>query len=96
MPTAVEIVILEIILSTHLYINVNEYYLFQNEGMIKAFLDRTLKSRLGIRMLAEHHLALHREKVGLILKLWNIQYKIVNDVLVLRLSCYMGGVQLKI
>ena len=41
----------------------------QNEGMIKAFLDRTLKSRLGIRMLAEHHLALHREKpnhVGII------------------------------
>jgi hypothetical protein len=35
-------------------------------------------------MLAEHHLALHSEKVGLILKLWNIQYKIVNDVLVLR------------
>ncbi|XP_052074373.1 3-methyl-2-oxobutanoate dehydrogenase [lipoamide] kinase, mitochondrial-like [Mytilus californianus] len=34
----------------------------QNEGMIKAFLDRTLKSRLGIRMLAEHHLALHSEK----------------------------------
>ena len=38
--------------------------LFQNEGMIKAFLDRTLKSRLGIRLLAEHHLALHSEKVG--------------------------------
>lgn len=41
----------------------------QNEGMIKAFLDRTLKSRLGIRMLAEHHLALHSEKpnhVGII------------------------------
>ena len=47
----------------------NEYYLFQNEGMIKAFLDRTLKSRLGIRMLAEHHLALHSEKVGLILQI---------------------------
>ncbi|KAH9425657.1 hypothetical protein DERP_004873 [Dermatophagoides pteronyssinus] len=31
----------------------------QNEDMIRQFLDRTLTSRLGIRMLAEHHLALH-------------------------------------
>lgn len=27
--------------------------------MVRQFLDRTLTSRLGIRMLAEHHLALH-------------------------------------
>lgn len=41
----------------------------ENEEIIKSFLDRTLKSRLGIRMLAEHHLALHSEKpnhVGII------------------------------
>ncbi|KAF7496677.1 [3-methyl-2-oxobutanoate dehydrogenase [lipoamide]] kinase [Sarcoptes scabiei] len=31
----------------------------QNEDMVRQFLDRTLTSRLGIRMLAEHHLALH-------------------------------------
>ncbi len=31
--------------------------------MVKTFLDKTLTSRLGIRMLAEHHLALHDEKV---------------------------------
>jgi [3-methyl-2-oxobutanoate dehydrogenase (acetyl-transferring)] kinase len=40
-----------------------------DEGLIKAFLDRTLTSRLGIRMLAEHHLALRDEKpnhVGII------------------------------
>ncbi|BFZ18616.1 hypothetical protein BsWGS_21655 [Bradybaena similaris] len=40
-----------------------------DEGLIKTFLDRTLTSRLGIRMLSEHHLALHDEKpnhVGII------------------------------
>ncbi|KAH9400293.1 hypothetical protein TYRP_001854 [Tyrophagus putrescentiae] len=31
----------------------------QNEELIRQFLDRTLTSRLGIRMLAEHHLALN-------------------------------------
>ena len=31
--------------------------------MIRLFLDRTLTSRLGIRMLCEHHLALRDEKV---------------------------------
>lgn len=31
--------------------------------MIQLFLDRMLKSRLGIRLLVEHHLALHDEKV---------------------------------
>jgi [3-methyl-2-oxobutanoate dehydrogenase (acetyl-transferring)] kinase len=31
-------------------------------GMIKRFLDRTLTSWLGIRLLAEHHLALHEEE----------------------------------
>jgi len=30
--------------------------------MISDFLDRTLTSRLGMRILAEHHLALHNEK----------------------------------
>ena len=31
--------------------------------MVKTFLDKLLTSRLGIRMLCEHHLALHEEKV---------------------------------
>ncbi|CAH1801471.1 unnamed protein product [Owenia fusiformis] len=41
----------------------------RDEQMVKNFLDRTLTSRLGIRMLAEHHLALHDERpnfVGII------------------------------
>ncbi|KAK3084269.1 hypothetical protein FSP39_010860 [Pinctada imbricata] len=33
----------------------------KDESMIKGFLDRMLKSRLGIRMLVEHHVALHDE-----------------------------------
>jgi len=33
----------------------------RDEGLVKEFLDRTLCSRLGIRMLAEHHIALHQE-----------------------------------
>lgn len=33
-----------------------------DETMIRTFLDRTLTSRLGIRMLCEHHLLLHDEK----------------------------------
>lgn len=35
--------------------------------MIKNFLDKTLTSRLGMRLLCEHHLALHEEKVKVIL-----------------------------
>ena len=35
----------------------------QDEAIVKAFLDRTLTSRLGIRMLCEHHLSLQDEKV---------------------------------
>ncbi|GAB1604579.1 3-methyl-2-oxobutanoate dehydrogenase [lipoamide] kinase, mitochondrial-like [Argonauta hians] len=41
----------------------------KEDNLIKIFLDRTLTSRLGIRMLAEHHLAMHEEKpnhVGII------------------------------
>ncbi|ESO95382.1 hypothetical protein LOTGIDRAFT_116873 [Lottia gigantea] len=34
----------------------------KDENLIKGFLDKTLTSRLGIRMLAEHHLGLHIEK----------------------------------
>ncbi|XP_033123251.1 3-methyl-2-oxobutanoate dehydrogenase [lipoamide] kinase, mitochondrial-like [Anneissia japonica] len=34
----------------------------KDEDMIRQFLDRMLTSRLGIRILAEHHLALHQEK----------------------------------
>lgn len=33
--------------------------------LIRNFLDTTLTSRLGIRMLATHHLALHEENVCL-------------------------------
>lgn len=36
----------------------------QDEEMIRLFLDRMLKSRLGIRLLVEHHLALHDEKAN--------------------------------
>uniref|UniRef100_A0A4D5R9P1 Protein-serine/threonine kinase n=1 Tax=Scolopendra viridis TaxID=118503 RepID=A0A4D5R9P1_SCOVI len=41
----------------------------KQEDLVKNFLDRTLTSRLGLRMLAEHHLALHEQKpnhVGII------------------------------
>lgn len=41
----------------------------QNEQLIKSFLDKTLTSRLGMRLLCEQHLALHEEKsnqVGII------------------------------
>lgn len=38
----------------------------KDEEIIKRFLDRTLTSRLGIRLLAEHHLCLHEEKPGYI------------------------------
>jgi len=38
----------------------------KDEKIIKTFLDRTLTSRLGIRLLAEHHLSLHEEKAGYI------------------------------
>uniref|UniRef100_A0A8B9PEX0 Protein-serine/threonine kinase n=1 Tax=Apteryx owenii TaxID=8824 RepID=A0A8B9PEX0_APTOW len=35
----------------------------RDEGLLRLFLDKTLTSRLGIRMLASHHLALHEDKV---------------------------------
>ncbi|XP_058483308.1 3-methyl-2-oxobutanoate dehydrogenase [lipoamide] kinase, mitochondrial isoform X1 [Solea solea] len=35
----------------------------QDETLIRSFLDTTLCSRLGIRMLATHHLALHEDNV---------------------------------
>nr|KAF6439836.1 branched chain keto acid dehydrogenase kinase [Rousettus aegyptiacus] len=41
----------------------------QDEKLVRCFLDKTLTSRLGIRMLATHHLALHEDKsdfVGII------------------------------
>ncbi|XP_066579341.1 branched-chain alpha-ketoacid dehydrogenase kinase [Amia ocellicauda] len=41
----------------------------QEEAVVRQFLDKTLTSRLGIRMLATHHLALHEDKpdsVGII------------------------------
>uniref|UniRef100_A0A8D0S8D6 Protein-serine/threonine kinase n=1 Tax=Sus scrofa TaxID=9823 RepID=A0A8D0S8D6_PIG len=36
----------------------------EDEKLVRSFLDKTLTSRLGIRMLATHHLALHEDKVG--------------------------------
>lgn len=41
------------------------FSVFQDETIIRNFLDTTLCSRLGIRMLATHHLALHEENVCL-------------------------------
>ncbi|XP_077995486.1 branched-chain alpha-ketoacid dehydrogenase kinase-like [Glandiceps talaboti] len=41
----------------------------KDEQLVRKFLDNTLTSRLGIRMLAEHHLALHHDRpyhVGII------------------------------
>uniref|UniRef100_A0A8C8IIZ8 Protein-serine/threonine kinase n=1 Tax=Oncorhynchus tshawytscha TaxID=74940 RepID=A0A8C8IIZ8_ONCTS len=35
----------------------------QDETLVRNFLDTTLTSRLGIRMLATHHLALHEENI---------------------------------
>ncbi|PNJ33633.1 BCKDK isoform 5 [Pongo abelii] len=34
----------------------------EDEKLVRYFLDKTLTSRLGIRMLATHHLALHEDK----------------------------------
>ncbi|XP_033628239.1 3-methyl-2-oxobutanoate dehydrogenase [lipoamide] kinase, mitochondrial-like [Asterias rubens] len=34
----------------------------KDESIIYSFLDRTLTSRLGLRMLAEHHLGLHQDR----------------------------------
>jgi hypothetical protein len=38
----------------------------QDEDLVAAFLDRTLTSRLGIRMLVTHHLYLRDSKVSLV------------------------------
>ncbi|XP_050162103.1 3-methyl-2-oxobutanoate dehydrogenase [lipoamide] kinase, mitochondrial [Myiozetetes cayanensis] len=41
----------------------------QDERLLRPFLDKTLTSRLGMRLLATHHLALHEDKpvsVGII------------------------------
>lgn len=52
-----------------------------DENMVRQFLDRTLTSRLGLRMLAMHHLALHNESpdhVGIVnkdMKLKNVVSK---------------------
>lgn len=35
----------------------------QDESVLRSFLDTSLCSRLGIRMLATHHLALHEDNV---------------------------------
>lgn len=41
------------------------FLLLQDEMILRSFLDTTLCSRLGIRMLATHHLALHEDNVRL-------------------------------
>lgn len=41
------------------------FSLLQDETIIRSFLDTTLCSRLGIRMLATHHLAHHEDNVRL-------------------------------
>lgn len=51
--------------------------------IIDAFLNRTLTSRLGIRMLAEHHLALSIDKVKLVeifVRIRNL-LQLLNDML---------------
>ncbi|OQV23417.1 [3-methyl-2-oxobutanoate dehydrogenase [lipoamide]] kinase, mitochondrial [Hypsibius exemplaris] len=48
-------------------------------GSLKQFLDSTLTSRLGIRLLAEHHLALHGDKpnlVGMICVSMNLKHTV--------------------
>ncbi|XP_036783199.1 3-methyl-2-oxobutanoate dehydrogenase [lipoamide] kinase, mitochondrial isoform X3 [Manis pentadactyla] len=50
-------------------IGCNPTILHVDEKLVRYFLDKTLTSRLGIRMLATHHLALHEDKpdfVGII------------------------------
>ena len=39
-------------------------WLFQEMRDVRTFLDRMLTSRLGLRMLAEHHLGLHNHRVS--------------------------------
>ncbi|XP_021093163.1 3-methyl-2-oxobutanoate dehydrogenase [lipoamide] kinase, mitochondrial isoform X3 [Heterocephalus glaber] len=38
----------------------------EGEKLVRYFLDKTLTSRLGIRMLATHHLALHEDKLDFV------------------------------
>ena len=45
----------------------------KNEDLVRQFCDRTLTSRLGIRLLVTHHLSLREEKVFYI----KVHYEIV-------------------
>lgn len=47
---------------------------FQDKEMVQTFLDRTLTSRLGMRILAEHHLGLHNERPNFVGNI-NVQMK---------------------
>ena len=40
------------------------YPCFKDDNVVSGFLDRTLTSRLGIRMLVHHHLLLQDARVG--------------------------------
>ena len=42
-------------------------FVLQDEATVRQFLDRTLTSRLGIRLMCEHHLALRNEQVIIVL-----------------------------
>ena len=53
---------------------------FQHK-VVDAFLDSTLMSRLGIRMLAEHHLALRVEKVIVLFKTNTYSYQFQKRLL---------------
>ena len=45
--------------------NVNSFfYRIQDDNVVAGFLDRTLTSRLGIRMLVHHHLLIQDSRVG--------------------------------
>ncbi|NXF27852.1 BCKD dehydrogenase, partial [Rhodinocichla rosea] len=52
----------------------------QDERLLRPFLDKTLTSRLGMRMLAAHHLALHEDKVRAHLCRWGLAPQECHEV----------------
>jgi [3-methyl-2-oxobutanoate dehydrogenase (acetyl-transferring)] kinase len=49
------------------------HFYLKNEDLVRQFCDRTLTSRLGIRLLVTHHLSLREEKVFLFSKRINLR-----------------------
>ena len=56
------------------------FFNIQDEESVRAFLDRTLTSRLGIRMLVYHHLNLRESKVSLFSLLLKLRLKLKNMI----------------